>query len=223
MVSGRLQLVTHHPHELGAQPLQLLERRHILQRHDKRFDRARLRVDGRGVEQRLEAAAAGSLQFDLFEAYGFAGAEHLRQGELAEGDLASVGAAADYHLKEILQRAVGCLQDAGDSFRLSVQRHRDTGLGVEYDDGDRRGVDQGFKVLPGPLLVAVAAGVGDDERGLGGKHDQGLFIFGREVVFCVCLAQKDVADAFAAVADGGGQKGFWESCPAGQAGFGKAQ
>ena len=42
-------------------------------------------------------------------------------------------------------------------------------------------------------------------------------------MFCVCLAQKDVADAFAAVADGGGQKGLWESCPARQAGFGKAQ
>ena len=172
-----LQLVAHHAHELGAQPLQLLERRHILQRHDKRFDRALLRVDGRGVEQRLEAAAAGDLQLDLFKADRLTGAQHLRQGELAEGDLASVGAAADYHLKEILQRAAGCLKDAGDSFRLSVQRHRHTGLCVEYDDGDRRGVDQGFEVLPGPLLIAVAAGVGDDERGLGGKHDQCLLIF----------------------------------------------
>ena len=46
---------------------------------------------------------------------------------------------------------------------------------------------------------------------------------GREILFGACLAHKDVADAFAAVADGGGQKGLWESCPAGQARFGKAQ
>ena len=45
----------------------------------------------------------------------------------------------------------------------------------------RRGVDQGLEVGPGPLLLPVAAGVGDGQGRLGGEEDQASLIVGGEL------------------------------------------
>ena len=180
-------------------------------------------MDWRGVDQCLDAAAVGDLHDDLFKAYGLAGTERLGQGEFVEGDLAAVGAPEGYQIEEFLQRAAGHLQAADDPSGLLVQRHRDTGFYVEYHHTDRRGVDQGFQIVPGPLFVAVAAGVGDNECGLACEHDQGLFIFRGECLASFCHGEKDVADAFSSVEDGRGQEGERNSRAPGQGWFGKVE
>ena len=91
-----------------------------------------------------------------------------------------------------------------------ASRLKDTGVsrpGVQDHDAHRRGVDQGLQVGPGPLLVPVAAGVGDDHRRLGGEHDQGLLIFLAELSPALPLGHVEVADALAPVEDRRGQEG----------------
>ena len=68
-----------------------------------------------------------------------------------------------------------------------------------------RGVHQGLQVGPGPLLLPVPAGVGDDQRRLGGEHHQGLLVFGGELQ--LLLADVEGPDALPQVADGRGQEG----------------
>ena len=64
---------------------------------------------------------------------------------------------------------------------------------------------QGLQVGPGSLLVPVPAGVGDDQRRLGGEHDQGLLVFGGELH--ILLAHVEGPDALPQVANGRGKKG----------------
>ena len=72
----------------------------------------------------------------------------------------------------------GIAQAADDPPRLPVDRHRVPRLRVEDQDAHGSGVHQGLQVGPGPLLLPVPAGVGDDQRRLGGEHHQGLLVFG---------------------------------------------
>ena len=58
---------------------------------------------------------------------------------------------------------------------------------------------------PGPLFLPVPAGVGDDQRSLGGEHHQGLLILWGELH--ILLAHVKGPDALPQVADGRGQEG----------------
>ena len=89
-----------------------------------------------------------------------------------------------------------------------ASRLSDTGVprpGVEDQDAHGSRVHQGLQAGPGPPLVPVPAGVGDDQRGLGGEHHQGLFVFGGELH--ILLADVEGPDALPLVADGRGEEG----------------
>ena len=197
--------MAHHAQELGAQPLQVLQRRQVLQGHDHGLDPAVLRADGRGVEQRGDAPAVGDPQDDLLGAHRLARAQQLGHGQFEERDLPSVGMPAGQHAQELLRRLVRLPQAVDDPRRLPVERHRRSRPGVEDGHAHRRGVYQGLQVGPGPLLVPVPAGVGDDQGRLGGEHHQGLLVFGGELH--LLLADVDGPDVLTKVADGRGQKG----------------
>ena len=90
-------------------------------------------------------------------------------------------------------------QPVHDPRRLPVERYRDSRPGVEDRDAHRRGVYQGLQVGPGPQLVPVPAGVGDDHRRLGGEHHQCLLVLQGELCPGFFPGQADVADALAPV------------------------
>ena len=207
-VSGVLQLVAHHAQELGPQPLQFLQRRHVLHGHDHRLDLALLREDGSGVDQGGDAAPVGGLEHDLLGPHRLPRAQPLGQGELLQGDLPPVGPPEGQHLQQLLRRPAGRAQAADDPSRLPVDRRQAARPRVEDQDAHGRGVHQGLQVRPGPLFLPVPAGVGDDQRRLGGEHHQGLLVLGGELH--LLLADVDGPDALTQVADGRGQKGQGE-------------
>ena len=194
------QLVAHHAEELRAQPLQLLERREILQGDDHRADAAVVGVDGRGVDQRPDAAPVRDGQHDLFGAQRLAGAELLGDGDLAQGHLAAVGAAEGHCLQQLIDRTARGAQALADAPRFAVERHRTAAPGIEHHDADRRGLDQRLEVGAGALLVAVRARVGDRGRRLRGEQHQHLLILGGELRRPLLLGKEEVADMLAAVA-----------------------
>ena len=122
---------------------------------------------------------SGTWDDDLLGAHGLAGAERLGQGEFFERDLAPVGAAESKHVEELLWGAVRHTQVSDNPFGFLVERDDAPRPGVEGDDADGRGIDQCFQVGPGALLLAVSAGVGDDQGRLRCEHDQDFFCLRR--------------------------------------------
>ena len=102
----------------------------------------------------------------------------------------------------MLGRLAGHAEGADDSAAFAVDGVDRPGAGVEDDDADGGGIDQCFEAVSGELLFAIAAGVGDDEGGLGGESGERFLVFLVEFGFAGTAAEEDVADAFAAVADG---------------------
>ena len=197
----RLQLVAHHAQELGPQPLQILERGQVLEGHDEGLQFALFGADGRSVQQRGDRAAIGNPDHDLLGANRLPRAERLGHRQFLQGDLAAVGAAEGQDAQESLRGLVRLVQAADDSCGLAVERHQRPGPCVEHHDPDGSGLDQRFEVGPGPSFVAVAAGVGDDQRRLGGEHDQGVLVIGRELLAVFPHCEIDVAGGVSAVAD----------------------
>ena len=115
------------------------------------------------------------------------------RGNSAREDLAPVGASDGQDFKELFHGAVRQHQALDDSHRLPVDRRQGAGPRVEDRHAHRRGVDQGLQVGPGPLLVPVAAGVGDHQRRLGGEHQQGLLVFSGELLGRLLLGEIEVA------------------------------
>ena len=70
----------------------------------------------------------------------------------------------------------GVRRGVQDPQRLPVEGNRGSRAQVEDGHAHGGGVDKGLQVGPGPQLIPVPAGVGDDQRRLGGEHDQGLLI-----------------------------------------------
>ena len=190
----RAQLVAHHAQELGPQALQLLERRQVLQGDHHRLDRAVRRTDRRRVDQRGHAPPVRDRELDLLRAHRLGVAELVGERELVKPGLAPVASPADHDLQQLLGWAVPTAQPPDDPPRLAVERHRTAGRSIEHHHPDRRGVDQGLQVGPGPLLVAVRAGVGDRRRRLRGEQHQDLPILLRELLPTLLLAEKEVAD-----------------------------
>ena len=204
----RAQLVAHHAQELGPQALQLLERREVLQGDHHRLDRAVRRTDRRRVDQRGDAAPVRDRELDLLRAHRLGIAELVGERELVEPDLAPVAAPAGHDLQQLLRRAVRTAQLPDDPPRLAVERHRTAGRSIEHHHPDRRGVDQDLQVGPGPLLVAVRAGVGDRRRRLRGEQHQVLLVLLRERPPAFLLAEKEVADMHPPVAHRHGLQGL---------------
>ena len=76
-----------------------------------------------------------------------------------------------------------------------------TGSGIEHHDADRRGLDQRLEVGPRALLAAVGARVGDGGGRLRGEQQQHLLVLGGELRPRLLLAEEEVADLHAAMAD----------------------
>ena len=203
----RAQLVAHQAQELGPHPFDLVERRQVLQGHHHRADGALLGTDWRGVDQGPDAAPAGDRELDLLGAQRFAGAEVLGDGELAQRHLAAVGAPEGDHLQELIERSTRHSQALDDPLGFAIDRHRSAATGVEDNDPDRRGLDQGFEVGPRALLVAVRSRVGDRGRGLGGEQHQHLLVLVSEFLAVGLLGEEEVADVGAAVAHRRAQEG----------------
>ena len=195
----RAQLVAHHAQEVGPQPLQLLERRQVLQGDDQRLGGAVGGMDRRGVDQHRDAPAIGDREHDLLGAHRRGAADHLLHGEFREGDLAPVGEAARHHLQQLHEGVAGRAEPLDDPPRLPVERQRIAGLGVEHDDTDRRGLHQGLEVGSRPLLGTMGAGVGDRGRRLRGEQHQDLLVVGRELLSALLLSEKESADVHAPV------------------------
>ena len=202
---GGPQLVADHAQELGPQPLQLLQGRQVLYGNDHRLHLPLLREDGSGVDQGGDAAPAGGPEHHLLGPHRLPGDQGLGQGQLPQGDLPPVGPPVGQHLQKLLRRAARLAQAADDPPGLPVDRHRVPRPGVQDQHAHRRGVHQGLQVGPGPLLVPVAAGVGDDQGRLGGEHHQGLLVLGGELD--LLLAHVDAPDTLPPVTERRGQEG----------------
>ena len=186
----RPQLVAHQAEKLAAHALDLVERRQILHGHHDRFDGTVGSKDRGRVDERPDAAPVGDREHHLLGAHRLAGAELLRDGELAQGYLAAVGATAGQHLEDLLERMAGGAQLLDDAPRLAVERHRMAALRIEHHDADRGGLDEGLEIGPGAPLGAVGAGVGDRGRGLGGEQRQHLLVFAGELFPSALSARK---------------------------------
>ena len=194
------QLVAHQAEELGPQPLDLVERRQVLQGHHHRPHGAAFGADRRGVDQRPDAAPVGDREHDLLGAHRLARAEQPRQRQLAERHLPPVGAAEGDRLQELLGRTAGRPQALDDPPRLAVERCQPAAPRLEDHDPDRRGLNEGREVGPRLPLAAVRAGVGDCRRGLGREQHQHLFVVVGERLAVGLLGEEEVADVGAAVA-----------------------
>ena len=115
------QLVAHHRQELGPQPLNLLQRGQVLQGDDEGLDLPVLRADGRGVEQRGDAAAVGDPEDDLLGAHRLPGAQQLRHRQLHEGEFPPVAPPAGQSLKELFRRLCRLPQAVDDPLRLQIE------------------------------------------------------------------------------------------------------
>ena len=214
------QLVTDHAQELGPRPLHLFDRRQVLDGDHDRLDRAVPAVFGRGtdrgdVDQRGQAAPVGAQEDDLVGAHRFIDGERLGQRELAQRDFASVGLAHGQGGDQLLggplrARRRGLLGDAqhvGEPPRFAVERGRRAAGQIEHDHGDRRHVDQRLQIAARALLLAVAAGVGDDQRDLRGEHLQRVLVGRAERLGRLALGDEQRADIDALVPHRDGEQG----------------
>ena len=131
---------------------------------------------------------------DLFGADRLAAVQLPRQRQLVEGNLPAVGAPAGHHLEHLLRGAARCVQARDHPLRLSIQRRRIAGPGIEDHDAYRRGLDQDLQVGSGPLLVPVRARVGDRRRRLRREQHQDLFVIAGELPAAFLAAEQEVAD-----------------------------
>ena len=196
----RAQLVAHHAEELGPQPLQLLERRQVLQGDDHRHGGAVRRPDRGGVDQQRDAPAVGDGEHDLLGLHCFGATDHLLHRELRQRDLAPVGEPACERVQQLLRRRAGRAQPAGQPPGFPVERHGMAGRGVEDGHPDRGGLHQSFEIGSRPLLVAVRPGVGDGIGRLRGEQDQEVLVVGRERLPALLLGEEEVPDVQAPVA-----------------------
>ena len=212
-----LELVAHHAQELGAEHLELLERRQVLHRDHHRLDVAPLRADGRGVDQRVDPPAVRRLQHHLLHANRPRLLQDLAQGVAAQLVLPAVGAPHAHQLQQILLRLARLAETPNDAARLPVHRHRLPGTGVQHGHADRRGVDQGLQIRPRPLDRTVVPRVGDRRAGLRREQRQDLLVLARELEPALLVAQEKAADLHAPVADRRAQEAPRQRLVAGEA------
>ena len=118
-----------------------------------------------------------------------------------------VGAAEGHHFEKLLEWMAGGAQLLHDAPRLAVERHRMAALGIEHHDADRGGLHERLEVGPRAPLGAVGASVGDRGRGLGGEQRQHLLVLAGELLSFRLVAQEEVPDLDATVAQRRAQEG----------------
>ena len=158
--------MAHEPQELRAHPLDLVERREVLQGDHHRPRAGTFGIGRRGVDQRSHAPPVRNRKLDLLRAHGLGVRELQSQRQLRQRHLAPVRAAADDDLEQLLQRPPRRAQALYDPLRLPVGRHHPAALPVEDHHSHWRGLDQGFEIGPRALLAAMRARVRDRRRGL---------------------------------------------------------
>ena len=144
---------------------------------DDRLDHARLGADGRGVDQGGDTPAVGYLDDDLLGPHRLARAQRLRPGGNSRSEISRPSA------RRKVSTSSSCSADWSGLRRLSTiflpSRLSDTGAPVLAS----KTITPTGEVLIsvsrsalGPLLVLVAAGVGDGHRRLGGEHQQRVLV-----------------------------------------------
>ena len=196
------QLVAHHAQELGADALELAQRRQVLHGDHHRRDRAVSGEDRRRVDERRDAPAVGKRELDFLRPHRFAQAQRLGQRQLVERDLAPVGAPAGEHLQQRVGEAPRHAQALHDPLRFAIDRDQAAAPPVEDQDADRRGVDQGLEVGARAVLGLVGARVGDRRRSLRGEQHQHLLVLARKLFPALLLGEEETADLHAAMAHG---------------------
>ena len=195
----RAQFVAHHPEELRALPLKLLERPEILHRHDHRHHLAVIRADGRCVDERANAPPIRNRQLDLLGAHRPGILELRGQGKLFERVLPPVGKPAGHHLEKLFGGTARRPDLLDDAARLAVERERVAGGGIEDNDPDRRGFDERFEVRARALHLAVCACVCDRRRRLRGEEEKDLLVFGRKRLVVLFVAHEEVPEMLSPV------------------------
>ncbi|MCY4634340.1 MAG: hypothetical protein OXG04_07530, partial [Acidobacteria bacterium] len=193
------QLVAHHAEEVGAHAVELLERGEVLKRDHNGLDPG-VAAHGGGAEQRGDAGPVGHGEHDLLGPYRLRAAQRRGEGELAQRQLAPVGAPAGNHIEEVLGGVAGLAQALDDAPRLAVERDQAPRRRIEHRHADRGGVDQGFEVGARAALVAEGAGVGDGNRGLRGEQHEQFLVARREAGAAGLLGQREAADVLAELA-----------------------
>ena len=148
----------------------------------------------------FHAASVGHREQDLLGTHRRRVAKGADQRHLAERKLAPVGEAAVDDLQQLLGRTTGGAQSLHDASGLAVERHQKPALRVEHHDADRRGLDQGFEIGPGALLVVVDAGVGDRGGRLRGEEHQQILVLVGERRSALLLGEEEAAHMHAPVA-----------------------
>ena len=156
---------------------------------------------GGGVEQRPDAPAVGHRQDYLLGPHRLGDAQRLGQRQLIQGDLPAVVPADCHDLQELLGRLVRVSQAVDDPSHLPVDRHGLSRPGVEDHHAHGRGVYERLQVGPDPQLLPQPPGVGDDQRRLGGEHDQRLLVLGAELPARLSLRKEDMAHPLPHVKD----------------------
>ena len=190
--------MAHKAQELGAHAFDLIQRCQILHGHHERFEHPIVGMDRGRIYERPDAASVRHREQDLLGVQRLAGAKLLRDGQLAQGNLAPVGAAEGQDLEDLLGRMAGGAQLFHDVPRLAVERPRPAAR-VEHHDADRGGLDEGLKVGPRAPLGAMGAGVGDRGRRLAREQLQHLFVLGSECLAVRLVGEEEVAELHAAV------------------------
>ncbi len=204
---GRSEFVADHCQELGPQSLGLHHVGHVLHGDHHGVHGAVVGEDGRGVEQHGDATSVGRAQDDLFGSQRLPDAEQIAHGELLQGDLPPVGAPEGQHFQQLFGRLVGIAQAVNYPPGLAVEGLGHSGRRVEYGHPNRGGVYERLQVGPGAQFLAAAAGVGDGHGGLGGEHDERLFVLPAELAPLCLVGKVDRADADPLVADRGDEQG----------------
>ena len=178
-------------------PLQVFQRRHVLHGGDDGHDLTPVREDWRRVDDSGDRQAVRELYDDLLGAHGLAAFQSPFRRHLVQRNFTSIRTPEGQHIEDFRLAATGCAEPANNPPRLLIERHQIPRLGVEDQHPHGRDVDQGLQVGPGPVFVAVSAGVDDGRSRLGGEHHEGLFVFRGELPSALLLGQVDVAEALA--------------------------
>ena len=201
------QLVADEPQELGAQAFNLVERGEVLHGHHHRRDGAVLAMNGRRVDEHPHTPPVGHREHHLLGAQRLSRAELPGDGELAQGNLAPVGAAKGDDFQKLLGRVAGRAKPLHDAPRLAVERHRPPARRVEHHHPDRGGLDQGLEVGPRAALGAVGARVRDGGGGLRGEQHQDLLVLVDELAVALLPGEEEVPDVLIVVAHRGREQG----------------
>ena len=127
------------------------------------------------------------------------------RGKVRQGHRLPLEAPDGKDLQQVFRGTVGQPHGLHEPRRLPVEGDRHPRPGVEDRHAHGGGVDQRLQARPGALFVPIPAGVGDDQRRMGGEQHQRLLVLLR--IFTFLLVEVDGAQVLAPVADGSSQKG----------------